>query len=153
MGMVALLALVVVALSALTVSVFIAGRAVVRSIDRPRPDVYPTPTVDLEGELRVRIADNRAAIANLVLAVSEGIAHTKRHEKRIQKTVSGARRLLAEAGLQHAGLEAEVAELHAADEEELPPLRAVPPRLELVGPSGIPGFSREDLRLMREAAS
>jgi len=68
-------------------------------------------------------------VENLTVAVSEGIAGYKRHENRIQKTVTSARRIVRDAGLEHAGIEAEFAELQPPDGEGIEPL---PPVLEEV---------------------
>lgn len=76
---------------------------------------------------------------SLTLAVAEGIERVTRAEKRIQKQVTGARRLVREAGLEHPGIEAEFAELESRDAEagqELPP---VPTPLEERRAVRIPG--------------
>lgn len=86
---------------------------------------------------------NKDAIANLLIAVSEGIARVDRHEKRISKTVTSARRLVREAGLEHAGIEAEHAELQSADAEGSEPLPPMPALVEETRTIRIPGGSLE----------
>ena len=63
---------------------------------------------------------------NLALAVEEGIRRVDRAENRIQKTVTSARRLVRENGLEHAGIEAEFAELESPNAEGIPALPPVP---------------------------
>ncbi len=148
-----LLAVMSLALLALAASVAWAGRVFLRSINqrRPDPDQPDTEAVwkSLEG-LEKRTLDQ---FTELKLALADGIQRVDRAENRIQKTVTSARRLVANAGLEHAGLDAEAAELreeHAdgSEEDPVPPLQPV---LELDGPSGIPGLSRSELAEMRGA--
>lgn len=104
------------------------------------------------GPLDKRVADNSAAIANLVVAVSDGIAHVKRHEVRVAKQVTGARRLLRENGLEHPGLEAEHEELRERDGEgsEQEEVLALPAPVEGdQRPSGIPGLTEEDVTRLK----
>lgn len=84
------------------------------AIDRHRPDT----TEEIE-RLSRATAENYQRILELGLAVDEGIRFVKRAEKRVAKTVQGARRLLAASGLEHPGLEAEAAELRDLDDEPL----------------------------------
>ncbi len=67
---------------------------------------------------------NAIAIANLedtskklTIAVAEGIERVERYERRIRKTVSRAKKELAEQGVEHSGLEAEDTELRLLDGE------------------------------------
>jgi len=92
-------------------------------------------TRDLD-ELGTRI---QADLDRLTLAVSEGIARTDRSEKRIQKTVTSARRLVRENGLEHAGIEAEFAELQPPDAEGSEPLPALPEEMAVTRTIRIPG--------------
>jgi len=73
-----------------------------------------------------------AEIESLKFAIAEGIERTDRAEKRVQKTVAGARRQLSEAGIDNAPLAAEAAELRSRDEEGSDH-RELPPVLEGVG--------------------
>jgi len=86
-------------------------------------------------ELAAVKAQFEAEIQMLTMAVDTGIAGYQRAEKRVQKTVAGARRLLREAGIEHAPLEAEAAQLQSRDDEgsgegKLPavPESVAPPR-------------------------
>jgi len=145
--------IVVVALVGLTGALLWVARAISMKIDYIEPEralIDPTPVLEI---LERKIAQNRDAIAHLVVAVSDGIAHTSRHEKRISKQVTGARRLLKENGLEHAGLEAEYAEIRDNDaepseEEGVLPLRA--PVEEVERDSGIPGLSNADIEHLKE---
>jgi len=80
-----------------------------------------------------------ARLDKLTLAVSDGIERVHRAESRIQKTVSAARRLVREAGLEHAGIEAEYEELRPADAEGVEPLPAVPEQVAETRTIRIPG--------------
>jgi len=109
------------------------------SIDRHRPDTS-------EEFLRLSQAttSNYAEIQELRLAVAEGITNVRRAEKRVAKTVQGARRLVRESGLEHPGLEAEAEELRERDEppgeeDELPTVQADMEE-DLFVDSGIPGY-------------
>jgi len=86
-----------------------------------------------------RIDANERAIADLLLAVDEGIKRVDRAENRVQKTVTSARRLIREAGLEHAGIEAEFAELHPSDGEGIEPLPPMPELVEDARTIRIPG--------------
>jgi len=109
------------------------------AVDRYRPD-----TTDELARVSRAVTANYDEIQNLRLAVDEGIRSVTRAEKRVAKTVQGARRKLAESGLEHPGLEAEAAELRNVDgegseEDELP---TVQPDMEedLFIDTGIPGY-------------
>ena len=146
-----LLAVAILALLALTTSVVVAGRAIVRSFDRPPPVpnwTDPTPEMD---ELRRQMGASNERHDSLKLAVSDGIERVHRAETRIAKTVTSARRLLAENSLEHAGLEAEYQEIQQRDAEPLEeaPLQLVPGVVEDHRPSGIPGVSRGDIDRIR----
>lgn len=90
---------------------------------------------------------------DLVIAVSEGIERTDRAERRIQATVSRARRQLAKLGYEDPGLESEAVELQLVDGErsEKGELPAVPtPVAEDVSkPSSVRGVSIETMRRAR----
>jgi len=97
--------------------------------------------------MELRLDDLRTALA-------DGIARVDRSEKRIQKTVTSARRLVQSNGLEHAGIEAEF------DELEEPLVQAAlsldPPEPEETfeddRPTGIPGISRARLEELRRGA-
>jgi len=148
-----LLAATALALLALAASVVWAGRVVLRTYERPAPAVHSTATVEKLAWIEGVLEGHDQRFEALTIAVSEGVAGYKRHEKRVQKTVTSARRLVANAGLEHAGLDAEVEELHEGNEadSEPEPVQAVQSSLEFDGPSGIPGISRSELKEMRGA--
>lgn len=116
--------------------------------------LHPAPTVPEPEGLRMQVDRNTEAIGTLLTAVSDGIAHVNRHEKRIQKTVASARRLVAANGLEHPGLEAEAAELHEPDgdaghdEQLMLPVQV--PVEEDQRPSGIPGLSNADIEGLKQ---
>jgi len=148
-----LLAAGVIALVALSITFGRAARALLRIIAKLEPVQDPEGLEALWGSLEAFEKRTLNAIAELRLAVSDGIARVDRADKRIQKTVTSARRQLREAGIEHAGIEAEFAELPASDEgggedQGVLPLQAP---VERDGPSGIPGISRSELAAMREA--
>jgi len=125
------------------------------SFDRPPPVPDPSPTEGWWKSLEGLEDRTLAELKRLTLAVEEGIERVQRAETRIAKTVKGARKLVADHGLEHAGLEAEADEIRerdepASDPEGVPPVRSV---LEDDRPSGIPGISvSEYQRLVGEAA-
>lgn len=144
------LGLLVVVLLGCTASLLYALHAV-RPIEAPqKPDRYPGDAADqrlaLDAHTGLRLDGIDRDLAALVLAVSDGIARTDRAEKRIRKTVTSAKRLLAESGLEHAALEAEHDELREPDDEALQevPLLALSPPVAR-GRTGIPGLSPETL--------
>lgn len=152
-GVIFLLAVGVIALVALTYIVFGATRALLLYIDRPPPSEHTQETEERLLWLEGIAKGIDARFETLTQAVADGISHTKRAEKRVQKTVTSARRLIRESGLEHAAIDAEFEELHDGDEggsapEELPAVQEV---LEFDGPSGIPGLSRSELATMRGA--
>jgi len=130
-----LLALLVGALATYAVVV---GRAVPFPPTGPLDD--PSETAELLQALAAGVAENSTRIDELLIAVDEGIKGVARAENRVQKTVSRARRLLRESGLEHAGLEAEALELREADEERSPEpeLPAMPE------PVGAPGHETRE---------
>jgi len=130
----------VLALLGLTASnVFVA-----RVVLRPRIDPQPTPAPPQNPSVTFENMRNlERRLDDFEIAVSEGIARVTRHEKRIQKTVTSARRLVREAGLEHAGIEAEYAELRDGDGEGIEPLPAMPEEVEAVRVVRFPGGSLE----------
>jgi len=151
--MIILLAVMSLALLALTAAVVWAGRVVSRTYERPAIEPDHSTTVKQLLVLAEQVDKNTHRIDDLVLAIDEGIKRVDRAESRVQKTVTSAKRLVASAGLEHAALDAEDQELHerdgdASEEEPVLPLQ---PHLELDGPSGIPGMSRSELKALRGA--
>jgi len=135
-GMEILLAVGALGLVSVAGSIVYAAKVVVgHTIDPPATAKRPVDAFDAEAAVDVI----NVQLENLQLAVSEGIAHTKRHEKRVQKTVTSARRLIREAGLEHAGIEAEHDELQPPDAEGIEPLPAVPTQVEGDRTVRIPG--------------
>jgi len=131
-----LLAVVVLALLTVAGATVYVGRAVLsHRIDRSVPGPDSTATEDLQ----LFTATLRTDVDRLTLAVSEGIARVDRAENRIQKTVTSARRLVREAGLEHAGIEAEHAELRSPDDEGIEPLPAMPAPVDATRTVRIPG--------------
>jgi len=131
-----ILSISIVALtSALIAALFVAVRVVSRSFDRPRAVAEPVAARWTDQDF----ADMSHRIDHLSEAVAEGITKVSRNENRIQKTVTSARRLVREAGLEHAGIEAEYEELQPRDaeaEQALPPL---PEEVEATRTVRIPG--------------
>jgi len=130
-------------------------RGALRNNERSGPLTHPIPTGPTPDDLAQAIAANAAQIDQLRLAVSDGIERTDRAEKRIQKTVASARRLVSENGLEHAGIEAEAAEILARDDgpSEVVPVHEVSADVVPDGPSGVPGLSRAQLEDLKEAIS
>lgn len=93
-----------------------------------------------------------AKLADLTLAVSEGVNNVRRSERRVQAIVQSARRQLADDGYQHAGLEAEAGQLRQldADSGDGEPVPAVPERVDGLDPnrpSVIPGVTVGQMRM------
>ncbi len=145
-----LTAIVGLAAGFLARSVFIAQRTA--KIDRVEPVDYSIATGKILADLADDIARNRQAIAGLVVAVSDGIAHVKRHETRVAKQVTAARRLLRDSGLEHPGLEAEHEEIRERDGDSGEPetMPAVSEVLEEdLRDSGIPGLTNADVENLK----
>ena len=90
-------------------------------------------------------------IADLVMAVSEGISKVERAEARIRATVKRARAELEEHGLSSPGLDAEAADLRATDGEgsRADGVPSVPAHVAAPDMAGIPGtWEQEDLALL-----
>jgi len=139
------------ALVALTGSVLYAARAFSRPSPVAPPNENPSVTFENLRNLERRLDEFGEDLARLTTAVSEGIMGYKRHEKRIQKTVSAARRLVSENGLEHAGIEAEYEELQSGDGEPSGGGEVLPLREEVAPPTrtGIPGMDSEELARIR----
>jgi len=109
------------------------------TVDAPRAAEEP-----LNPDLRDRrMEDLELEMERLKEAVAHGITQVSRNENRIQKTVTSARRLVREAGLEHAGIEAEYEELQPPDAEGIQPLPAVPAQVETNRVVRFPGGSLE----------
>jgi len=113
-----------------------------------RPKIDPIPTAPEPNGTAGRWEATSSALEtltvrvdNLTLAVSDGIARVDRAEKRIQKTVTSARRLVREAYLEHAGIEAEYDELEPPDDLGVEPLPALPEEVESTASVRVPGGS------------
>jgi len=117
----------------------------------------PPPQIEIQvPEAPAPVVQEHPDIAGLVLkmneltqAVADGIQRVQRSENRVRAIVNGARRELASAGFEHAGVEAEASELRSLDGDagEDDGVQLVP---EDVGvpeetASSIPGVSREQL--------
>jgi len=144
--------LAVVAIMALVVaagSLLYAARAISRKVLLPNPVQTEYP----QSDILMAIEKLELDLERLTLAVSDGIARNDRAEKRIQKTVTSARRFVRESGLEHAGIEAEYEELHEGDGEPSPSgeVRPVPQEVARVAPVGIPGVSPQELARLQEA--
>jgi len=112
-----------------------------RRIEQPQPLADPVVSHDELTFLHKGVAQNEAAIAKLVLAVSDGIERVHRAETRVAKTVTNARRLVRNAGLEHEGLEAEHEEIRARDENGIEPLPTLPEEVAQTRTIRIPGGS------------
>jgi hypothetical protein len=140
---------------ALLVAFMVTGRALLRSYEAREPYVHPPAIDPALPEMRQAIESNAHEIDRLRLAVADGIERVDRAEKRVRKTVYGARKLLSDNGIEHAALEAEVAEIRERDGEasEQVELPEVQPDVEPDRPTGIPGVSRAHLARLRETVS
>jgi len=143
----------ILALVALTGSVLYAARVFSHT------STALAPAEDWSGNARsldrheAEILTLRAGLADLTLAVDEGIKGYKRAENRVQKTVTSARRLIRENGLEHAGIEAEYEELHDGNDEPSPSGEVLPlfEEVEASTRTGIPGVDSAELARMRES--
>jgi len=139
-----LLAVVSLALMAFSVSTLLALRAVVSyRVERPVPVTEPSSTGVDEEKLNVVLIEINARIDSLKLAVADGIERVARAENRISKTVTSARRLVRENGLEHAGIEAEFEELQPANGEAVEPLPPLPEQVGETRTIRVPGGTIE----------
>lgn len=97
----------------------------------------------------------RLAHKATIIAVAEGIERVERYERRIKATVARAKKELAEQGFEHAGIEAEAAELGLVNGGggEAVPVRPVPnPVAASASPTRVKGVvTRAKLRNARGA--
>ncbi len=145
-------ALAVVALLTLTGLAVYSVRVLLRVSEPPKPVVDSADTAWKLRALEERADKQSARLDELKLAISDGIARNDRADKRIEKTVARARRQLAAAGLEDAGLEAEADELRGRDGDPGPELELLTVSEDLAEyrPSGIPGVSMAELDALRE---
>jgi len=143
----------ILALVALTGSVLYAARVFSRPSEKQEPVSHSEETEDRFLWLERMHKQTGERMEALTLAVSDGIARVDRADKRIQKTVTSARRLIRENGLEHAGIEAEYEELQSGDDEPSGGGEVLPLYEEVAPPtrSGIPGMSSYALARIREA--
>lgn len=101
----------------------------------------------------------RSLVHTLSEAVASGITNVDRNNRRIEAVVRRARAELADSGLEHAGIEAEVGELHDIDggggesDGVLPLPVEVDETSAYDPPSGVPGFSVSELAAFRASRS
>jgi len=99
-------------------------------------------------EIRAQLDTFRAALA-------EGILNVDRNNRRIEAVVRRARKELAESGLEHGGLEAEVGDLQRVDDHGIEDPQVLPMHEALENlspydpPSGAPGFTQSELAALR----
>jgi len=132
----AYLAVAILALAVFTGSSVIIVRAVVSYTIAP-PATPPDPSDRTEPDLWRSELDGQ--MKQLTLAVSEGIERTDRAEKRVRKTITAARKLLKDSGLEHPALEAEADEIRERDDQGIQPLPAMPEILDPPKTIRIPG--------------
>lgn len=130
-------------LGALIVFLWSMVRVLSRSLDRPLPELHSRDSQVPDSWTHEHIVLIEAELERLKIAISEGIARVDRHEKRVQKTVTSARRLVRDNGLEHAGIEAEHAELQSTDAEGIEALPALPEAVEAARTLRFPGGSLE----------
>jgi len=100
------------------------------------------------------IAELQATVAQLRIALSDGIEHEERRERRIQATVRRARKELQESGLAHDGLQAEFDGLSVIDgdggvDDEVSPLHGEVEASSGGEESSVPGVTIEQLQRAR----
>ena len=96
-----------------------------------------------------RIIELEAQGKTFTMALSEGIEHVDRSERRIQATVRRARDKLKEFGYEDPGLDAEAVELRARDGKGSDDVGVQLVREEVAETSSIPGVSKAALRRVR----
>jgi len=91
-----------------------------------------------------RVAGLLARMDDLTTAVADGVNRVQRSENRVRSIIQGARKELADAGLEHPGIEAEAGQLQPVDGTggEPEPVPALPTDVEdPERPSSIPGVT------------
>jgi len=141
-------------LTVLIAMIWKVGGGLLRMNARQEPLPDPTDAKQAVSDLAKVVWGHGQELDRLKLALSDGIERVDRANKRIEKTVANARRLVAASGLEHPGLEAEAEQLRLADGEPSgpEPVPAMPESLDLPSgrPTGIPGVSFEDLQRLQE---
>jgi len=95
-----------------------------------------------------KIAALETKVTDLTLALADGVQRVQRSENRVRAIVQGAKRELADAGFEHAGLEAEASQLEPVDGGSVGP-EAMQLVQESVADAGevaspVPGMSRTE---------
>jgi len=146
-----LLAVAIATLAALTSSVVWAVRVFSQQIDLVGPPRDSTETLEHIAQAARERDELERRIDQLTQAVAEGIERVDRAEKRIRKSVTSARKLVRENGLEHPAIEAEYEELRERDAEPIEggELQLVPEPVEEDRKTGIPGLSPATLAAMR----
>jgi len=139
-----LLAAVILALTVLSASILYAVRAVVLyKSERDETPREPEAQLNAARTAQSQLDALQSQLDRLTLAVSDGIERVHRAESRVAKTVTSARRLVREAGLEHAGIEAEYEELQPPDAEGIQPLPPMPAEVEETRVVRFPGGQLE----------
>jgi hypothetical protein len=133
--------------------------ALIELIPEPvKPEDYRAELADYLASIDTKMEGLERTTRNLQLDLEEGIQRVDRAERRTRAVVTKARRELRDAGFEHPGIEAEVADLHLLDggigpEEGLPAVREDvamgPPD---VSPSAVPGLTVNQLGLLMNEA-
>jgi len=142
-----LLAVAIMALLALSGSILWVGRVFSSNIAVREPVDDRSDIVKRLFLLEAEADVYDVRFESLTLAVSDGIARSDRAEKRVQRTVTTARRQIREAGLENAGIEAEFDQLRDSDADPIEEAQVLEVS-ESVAPNrntGIPGMSSETL--------
>jgi len=142
--MTVVLAVAILALATFSGTLVYVARAIHLHInDQTQPVMDPAQADPWGVTIRDEIKNLHDRIDKLTLAVDEGITRVSRAENRVAKTVTSARRLVREAGLDHPGIEAEYAELQSPDAGGNEPLPAVSEEVAATRTVRIPGGSLE----------
>ena len=147
--------LALVLLAALTVTIWWAVGTLSRSFEAPEPAPDLKTLVEKLAKHDIDLQGLAYRQEQLTLAVSDGIDRVDRAEKRVQKTIQNARRLVRESGLEHPALEAEYEEIREDDGGGSEPaaLQLLPPSVEEdTRQTGIPGITHADLARLHEEA-
>ncbi len=139
-----LLAVASLALVVFGICVLASTRAVLLHNKEPSGDVVDWSNIR-EGisQQTSRIDALETDLERQKLALSEGIERVARSENRIQKTVTSARRLVRDAGLEHAAIDAEHAELQPPDADGGQPLPTMPAQMAATRTLRVPGGQLE----------
>ena len=147
--LIALVGIALVAAVSAAARAFLGMQSILKASQKPSEG---SVTADLPS---VEYTELRAEIDTLRQAVAHGIEQRERNDRRIEAVVRRARKELADSGMEHGGLEAEVGDLQLVDaggsyDQWMPP---VPDRLATGEgydpPSGVPGFTVSQLAEFR----